>query len=169
GILMPVVLRVKAGDEEIYATKYLVFNLLFVPGMAPNHTPRVPGLTLDGAAWDEGATPVLQGAGPFVIEPLDFKDRLEPYVVPSYSTASGEALVPFHLDEAWKIAWRADLGRFSESVTGGTTYDGSELAKHRNQWSPAAGDSEGDVTFWAVVRDGRGGESWLVRKAHWKP
>ncbi len=163
GIRLPAVLHVKAGDEEVFAKKLLVFTCKLLPEMTPNHTPRLPGLLLEGEPWPDDALPDLQGSGPFAVEPEDFQDRLEPYVVPSYS------LKPVHLSELWIISWRADMGTFSEGDTGGTGFDGIAVAKHHTEWTPGPDATERDVTFWAVVRDGRGGESWLVRKAHWRP
>jgi hypothetical protein len=163
GFNMPLVLHLKAGDEEIYAEKLMVFHCKLMPGMAVNHTPIVPGLQLQGESWPEASIPELQGGGPFAVIPEDFTDRLEKYVLPSYT------FKPVQLSELWQISWRADLGSFSPGNTGGTGFDGMEVGKHKTEWSPGEGATERDVTFYAVVRDGRGGESWLVRKAHWKP
>jgi hypothetical protein len=37
------------------------------------------------------------------------------------------------------------------------------------EWEPEEGAAAQDVTFYAVVRDGRGGSSWVMRRARWSP
>ncbi len=53
--------------------------------------------------------------------------------------------------------------------TGGSNLVGEE-GRHRSEWTPSRTSTEPlDVDFWFVVRDGRGGQSWLRRQAHWTP
>ncbi|MFL5322307.1 MAG: hypothetical protein ACJ790_21800 [Myxococcaceae bacterium] len=162
GIRLPIVLHLKAGDEEIYATKLMVFSCKFFPEMNANVTPIVPGLTLEGDEWDPATPRALSGPGPFKILPDDFADRQEEYTVPSFE------LKPVHLKESWKIAWLTTEGRMSRSETGGTDVDGTEN-RHNVEWVPTSAATAGEVTFYAVVRDGRGGTSWLIRKVQYTP
>ncbi len=165
GIWMPLHLHLKAGEEEIWASKLMVFNCNFFPGATPTMTqnvnPALPGVVLEGTEWAEDETRELTGPGPFVMEPVDFGDRQEPYVVPSFE------LQPVQFTEAWKIAWHADLGRFSPSETGGQDFPGE--VRHRVEWTPPSDATEQEVRFWFVVRDGRGGLSWILRRAHYRP
>ncbi len=160
GLRMPIVLSVKAGEEQIYAQKLMVFSCRFFPDMKPNVTPVLPNLLLDGEPIGEGAT--VQGSGPFRLSVPDVSSLEEPYVVPSFE------LKPVHLVEAWKIAWFTDFGRIAPGETGGVDLGGQE-SRHRVEWTPGRDSAERDVTLWAVVRDGRGGQSWLVRRLKWKP
>ncbi len=163
GLRMPLVLHVQAGEEEIYASKLMVFSCQLFPDMKANVQPVLPGLTLDGAPWgDEPRS--LSGEGPFELLPVDFADRQEPYVVPSLS------LEPVHLVESWKIAWYTDYGRMSAAETGGADIGGEE-GRHRVEWVPPKVESrvERDFQIWAVVRDGRGGLTWLNRRGHYTP
>ncbi|MFZ5468488.1 MAG: hypothetical protein ACOZIN_03535 [Myxococcota bacterium] len=160
GIRMPLVLRVRAGEEEIFAQKLMVFSCRFFADMKANVTPQVPGLSLDGMGWTDVVE--LSGAGPFELSPDAFADRQEAYVVPSYQ------LEPVHLVESWKLSWHATLGSLSPGTTGGSDFGGQE-SRHRVEWSPGSNAGEQEVTFWTVVRDGRGGTSWLVRRAHYRP
>jgi hypothetical protein len=162
GLRLPLVLHVTAGEEDIHAQKLMVFNCPLVPGMTENRTPHLPGLRLEGELWHEEEMPVLRGEGPFVVEPEDFHALQEAYVVPSLK------LEPVHLVESWEISWHATLGRMSPGETGGVDLGRSE-PRHRVKWRPPKDASEQEVTFWAVVRDGRGGQSWLSRRARWVP
>lgn len=170
GIRVPTVLNVEAGEEEIFAQKLMVYSCNFFPErpgydgptMTPNENPVLPGVLLGDDPWEEGEVPLLEGDGPFVMVPQDFADRQEHYVVPSFE------LQPVALVERWKIAWHADLGRFSPNETGGASYGGEDV-RHRVEWLPPPDAREQDVNFWFVVRDGRGGVSWLKRTAHYKP
>ncbi|MCE9673086.1 hypothetical protein LY474_35295 [Myxococcus stipitatus] len=163
GLRMPLVLHVRAGDEAVYAMKRMVFSCPAVPGMAANQQPVLQGLTLEGAAWEEGELPTLRGEGPFVVRANDVSALEESYVVPGLRQES------VSLKEAWVITWHATLGEFSPEETGGADFNG-EPGRHRTEWEPPEKDAvEQEVTFWAVVRDGRGGSSWLIRKARWAP
>ncbi|NOK32918.1 hypothetical protein D7W79_07245 [Corallococcus exercitus] len=162
GIRMPLVLRAVAGNEEVYAQKLMVFWCPVVEGMTANVQPVLPGLRVDDVAWPEGEPLELSGPGPFVVTADDVSALEESYVVP------GLRLQAVHLKEAWEIAWYSTLGEFSLSETGGADFGGQE-GRHRVEWEPAEGAAAQEVTFWAVVRDGRGGSSWLVRRARWNP
>ncbi|RKH72936.1 hypothetical protein [Corallococcus aberystwythensis] len=162
GIRMPLVLRVSAGDEEVYAQKLMVFWCPVVAGMTANVQPVLPGLRVDDVAWPESEPLELSGPGPFVVTADDVSDRQEAYVVP------GLRLQAVNLKEAWEIAWYTSLGTFNLSETGGADFGGQQ-GRHRVEWEPEEGAGAQEVTFWAVVRDGRGGSSWLVRRARWSP
>ncbi|WP_375758640.1 hypothetical protein [Corallococcus exercitus] len=162
GIRMPLVLRVTAGDEEVYAQKLMVFWCPVVEGMTENVQPVLPGLRVDDVPWPEAEPLELSGPGPFVVTADDVSGLEESYVVP------GLRLQAVNLKEAWEIAWYSTLGEFSLSETGGADFGGQE-GRHRVEWEPADGAAAQEVTFWAVVRDGRGGSSWLMRRARWSP
>jgi hypothetical protein len=162
GIRMPLVLHVTAGDEEVYAQKLMVFWCPLVEGMKENVQPVLPGLRVDDAPWEEGTPLELSGPGPFLMTSEDVSALEETYVVP------GLRLNAITLKEAWEISWHTTLGEFSPQVTGGSDFGGQQ-GRHRTEWEPAEGATAQDVTFWAVVRDGRGGSSWLMRRARWSP
>jgi hypothetical protein len=162
GIRMPLVLHAVAGDEEVYAQKLMVFWCPVVEGMTANVQPVIPGLRVDDAPWTEDALPELSGPGPFVVTSEDVSALEETYVVP------GLRLAGVTLKEAWEISWHATLGRFGPQETGGADFGGQQ-GKHRTEWEPPEDATAQEVTFWAVVRDGRGGSSWVVRRARWSP
>lgn len=162
GIRMPLVLHATAGDEEVYAQKLMVFWCPLVEGMKANVQPVIPGLRVDDVPWEEGALPELTGPGPFVMTADDVSALEETYVVP------GLRLNTVTLKEAWEISWHTTLGEFSPQETGGADFGGQQ-GRHRTEWEPAEGAVAQDVTFWAVVRDGRGGSSWVSRRIRWSP
>jgi hypothetical protein len=162
GIRMPLVLHAVAGDEEVYAQKLMVFWCPLVEGMKANVQPVIPGLRVDDAPWAEDAVLELKGPGPFVVTSEDVSALEETYVVPGLRQGA------VTLKEAWEISWHTTLGEFGPQETGGADFGGQQ-GKHRTEWEPKEGAAAQEVTFWAVVRDGRGGSSWVSRRARWSP
>lgn len=165
GIRIPVMLEVKAPDtdEHVFAQKLMVVQCQFFPSMRENVTPVLPGMLLRGEPWPEELVPEFSGGAEVLMEPMDFTGLEEPYTVPSLS------LSPVSLVESWKIAWYTTHGTMSAFETGGTGFDG-QTERQRSRWQPDTTVTEPrDVTFFFVVRDGRGGQSWLTRRARWTP
>ena len=162
GLWMPLVLHIKAGTEEIYAQQIMVFSCKAFPDSAPNVTPVLPGVQIGGVEWPTVPPPTVTGTGDVGLLPDDFTALQEAYVVPSFY------LTEVHLTESWKISWYTTLGSLSPNTVGGTDL-GGEVSKPNVTWTPASGATEQDVSFYIVTRDGRGGESWLVRTAHFVP
>jgi hypothetical protein len=157
GLRVPLFLHLRAGDEEIWGQKLMVYSCQLFPDMSQNVNPELPAILLGGAPWPADEVIGVSGPGPFEVEPEDFSERQEVYVVPSFE------LQPVVLKESWKIAWHADFGRFSPNVTGGADFGGGE-ARHRTEWLPPREGEGREVRFWFVVRDGRGGMSWTERR-----
>ncbi|MBF5046598.1 hypothetical protein FGE12_29545 [Aggregicoccus sp. 17bor-14] len=172
GVRLPLVLELSAGEERIHAQKLLVYSCPLVEGMRANQNPEPPGLLLQGQPWPQSqsaeqavALPELVGPGPFAVQAEDFRAQEEAYVVPSLT------LQPVSLTESWTLAWHASLGEFNLQQTGGTDFGGQE-SRNLVKWKPFedGGSAEAQVvTFWVVVRDGRGGLSWTSRQALWRP
>ncbi|MDC0711662.1 hypothetical protein POL68_24555 [Stigmatella sp. ncwal1] len=167
GLRMPLMLYARAGEgegeEAVYAQKLMVFSCPRVPGMAVNQLPVLPGLLLEEAPWAADGVPELTGRGPFVVKVPDVTALQEDYVVPGLRQES------VALREAWKVSWHTTLGEFAPEETGGVGF-GDGPGRHRTEWEPPEeANTAQDVVFWAVVRDGRGGESWVSRRAHWSP
>jgi hypothetical protein len=161
GIRMPVVVHLSRGNEKIYAQKLIVFSCRMFPEMVANRTPVIPGLLVNGSPWAADETKPLQGPGPFHLSPMDFTALQEDYVVPSFD------LRPVHLRESWRLSWHTDVGTISPTETGGVDFAGQE-SRQLVEWRPGASPGQ-DVNFWVVARDGRGGESWLTRRARYSP
>ncbi|PTL77841.1 hypothetical protein [Vitiosangium sp. GDMCC 1.1324] len=162
GVRLPLVLWVRGGNEQVYAQKLMVYGCRFFPEMKPNEQPELPGLLLEGQPWGAEAPRELSGPGPFKLEPADFSALEEPYVVPSFE------LKPVQLQESWNLSWYSTLGRISPDNTGGADLGGGE-GKHHVEWQPPASAQAQEVRFWVVVRDGRGGMSWVTRTVKYTP
>ena len=165
GIRVPVVLHLKPTDgEELYAQKLMIYSCRLFPQMKSNVQPVLQGMTIDEAEWSDGAVPELSGKTEgFKLLPVDFTSLQEDYTVPSLS------LMPIQLTESWKVSWYTSSGTFGSLDTGGTDFSGGS-ATHKNTWKPDTRVTERTlVDFWFVVRDGRGGSSWLHRQAYWSP
>lgn len=165
GIRVPVVLELSAPDtgEKLYAQKLMVYTCQFFPTMKQNVAPELPGVLVDGEPWPEGEVKAFSGRAEVPMKPVDFADRQETYVVPSLE------LKPVELQEAWKVSWYTTSGTMTGLNTGGADPVGTE-GRHNNRWQPDPNATEPrDVDFYFVVRDGRGGSSWLKRSARWTP
>ena len=163
GLRMPLVMWVRAGGEQIYAQKLMVYGCPYFPDMKPNELPELPpGLLLQGAPWAEGLARSLSGPGPFLVEVPDVTALEEPYVVPSFQ------LEPVHLTESWRLSYFATLGSFTPNSTGGTDLGGQQ-GRNRAAWKPPRDATAQTVTFWIVARDGRGGISWVTRTVDYTP
>jgi hypothetical protein len=162
GVRLPLVLWVRGGGEQVYAQKLMVYGCRFFPEMKPNVQPVLPGLLLEGEPWDAEVPRELSGPGPFKLEAPDFSALEEEFIVPSFE------LKPIHLQESWELAWQSTLGTMSPNQTGGTSFDGVE-ERNRVEWRPPKDAQAQEVRFWVVVRDGRGGMSWVTRTVKYTP
>jgi hypothetical protein len=165
GVRVPVVLDLWAPGttEHIYAQKLMVYACQFFPEMKPNAVPRLPGLLWNGEPWPEGEIKDVTGRTPVVITPDDFSTLEEDYLVASL------ALQPVSLRESWKINWVTTSGTMAPYASGGTDFSGT-TGRHKSTWTPdPKATTPSNVTFYFVVRDGRGGESWLTRQIRWTP
>ncbi len=165
GIRVPLTFELSAPDtgEKIYVQKLMVYTCQFFPSMQQNVTPVLPGVQFNGESWPEGEVKQWSGMEEVPLLPEDFTALQENYVVPSLM------LQPLELTESWKITWTTTSGTMSPYATGGSDVVGVE-GRHNVKWRPDQLATEPrDVDFWFVVRDGRGGMSWLNRKARWSP
>jgi len=162
GVRMPLVMWLRGGEEQLYSQKLMVYGCRYFPEMQANVQPELPGLLLEGEPWEEGVPRELSGPGPFRIEPMDFTDRQEAYVVPSFE------LKPVNLQEQWQLAWFTTLGRVTPNETGGADFGGT-VERHNVEWQPGRDAQAQEVRFWVTVRDGRGGLSWVQRSVKYTP
>lgn len=165
GVRVPLNLELVSEDtgEHLFVQKLMVYTCQFFPQMTQNVTPVMPGVTWNGEAWAEDEVKQWQGRDEVTLLPDDFSAFEEAYTVPSLF------LQPINLVETWKVTWMTTGGTMSSFETGGTDLGGTS-ERHKNKWKPPQNDDlERDIDFYFVVRDGRGGQSWLTRHAHWKP
>lgn len=165
GIKVPLVLELSSpdGQEHVFAQKLMVYSCQLFPDREANRTPVLPGLSWAGDPWPADEVKQHSGKAAVALDPLDFTALVESYVVPDLMLEE----VP--LVESWKINWMTTSGTMSAYSTGGTDFAG-QAGRHSVSWLPdQAATAPADVTLYFVVRDGRGGESWLTRQVHWTP
>ncbi|MBS2026471.1 MAG: hypothetical protein JST54_01095 [Deltaproteobacteria bacterium] len=164
-ITVPVQLHIKAGDEEVYGYKRLVFTIVLIgdASQTPNQNPYIPALNLDGDIWSDTLPPVLVDRRAYDIAPVIPTAAEEAYSRPLFT--GGE--ISFH--ESWRYNFFATAGGFSSFGSGGSSNIGSGDNPTDSKWTPKASDGPQNVTYFVVVRDGRGGEGWTVRTAQFAP
>jgi hypothetical protein len=165
GFRVPLVMHLKAGSEEIFAQKLMVYSCQIFPDMKANVLPELPGMKLNGVDWPQDGGLTLHSAdAPFRVTPYDFTALEESYGVPSFD------LHEVHLQESWKVSYYTSVGHMGPNTLGGEDFTGGTDIQV-STWLPGhdGGIAEQDVDFWFVARDGRGGESWLSRRAHYVP
>ena len=156
GFWLPIVLHVKAGTEEIFAQKLMVLSCHTYSDSAANTNPDLPDLLRNGEVWaPDDHTPF---ADDLTLELAPFDDRREHYVEPDIN------LKPVELDETWRISWFTTLGGFTPVSADGAIGTVDDPKRHA-KWESTDTVPTPNVQFWVVVRDGRGGMSWLSRSA----
>jgi hypothetical protein len=182
---MPVVfqLTVRAGDEEAIAVKRALFWRQPVRAdQTPNRIPQIPGVR----AYDrrdettaeplpDAITPVEEGtpvdvplAGAW-IEPVDaaapaVTAEAENYVTATLDRLTGQ-VTPVDVKETLTYTFYASSGTFAPQQTSSEPPPGviPQGRLHiESKYKPEPGGPR-DVTIWIVVRDERGGASWVTR------
>jgi hypothetical protein len=132
----------------------------------PDRDPVTGDLVGDGPAWVEG-TPlqVALGQTVWVAPTLDEATR-EPYWTAVIDRDTHLA-VPLHVDrERIRYGFYATAGHFEPPRTVSELLPGAVGTIHLESKYIPPGNIDGDglVTVWVVVRDERGGESWVERQ-----
>jgi hypothetical protein len=118
----------------------------------PNHNPGIEGVTVDGADIPSGATFVIDPG-----EPYEIGLRLAPDAIESYQYLNIDGEVETRTEEPF-VEWYStagDVEEFNVLYARDPTLGGVWVA-------PQEPGMEG--TFWAVLKDRRGGVSWTSRR-----
>ncbi len=156
-----VTLRVRTidGAEEVIGAKRVTATAKLVDGQAANVNPQLLDPTLDDEPWPDDRVPDLAAGTEYEVEPQPPGELEERYVVPEWG------LTPKTLIERWQYTFAATAGHFSSYARGGAEdVTGKVEGPLASRWRAIPGDPAGEVTFYLVVRDGRGGEAWAVRR-----
>jgi hypothetical protein len=181
---MPVVFQVtaNAGAETARAIKRAVFWARAVADdQRPNVTPVIPSVRVYDARDEATAEPLPDHIAPLdegVAQPVP-TDGLwvdpapadaEPYVTAVLDRATGQVVAHHVARETLSYAFFATAGTFSPLQTSSEPPPGVAVTSRVHIESkyrpPGAGAAPLDVTIWVVVRDERGGASWLARTLH---
>jgi hypothetical protein len=156
-------LTIKAGTETAIGFKRVLFTAAFDAAHVPtaNQNPVIPFVSVAGHLWGEDEV-VQLGTGPYDVAPDPANGLQEAYTKPTFEGGT------LSFTESWRYNFFATSGQFDSAVTGGVDNFLGSTGPVDDHWSPNEATAQ-DATFFIVVRDGRGGESWAVRKAHLAP
>lgn len=167
GIWLPVQVSIQAGDEKVVGFKRVVFTPYFStnPLTLPpaNTNPFIPTMRVQGQLWARDETFSFTSESRWEIAPEPVAALEEDYV---RQTFTGE-LLPFK--ESWRYDFFATRGTFPVDQSGGSNAVLGIKNKVAVGWEPREGESSGEFDVLVVVRDGRGGENWTVRKGLYAP
>ncbi len=149
-IVLPLVLKVRAGNDTITAVKRLVWS----PGAsARNHNPQVLYVVASRQPLDEQIARRIPAG---LTVPVGVVQQGLDFEVHDPDGAGPEGPRP----ERHHAHWFATAGTFLHDETvSGQTVDGPR--SEENEWT--APEEAGTVRLWVVVTDGRGGETWEER------
>lgn len=166
-----VTIRVEATAPSRTITAIKELRLLYSADGERNQNPEILGLTVRSPDEPESAAKVVTAGVPFSAAregtytlALDVPESAsEPYTV----AAEVEGAPRVSVQESLVVTWFVEAG---EPDSTRTTYIAGELpieALRQNEWTaPKAADYPGTgVRMFFVVRDDRGGASWLAREA----
>jgi hypothetical protein len=184
GLPISLELTVRAGDETVAGIKRVVFwPAPLRPDQRPNENPRIGEVRLffgrDPVSLDPtGPLEPLAADAPRVVG-ADQEPWLEPsgvqaeaYVAPVIDRFTDQVKVQEVPAETLRYAYYATVGSFDPPETGSDVRFGGAGSRRphiESRWRPpAAAELPADggalaVTIWIVVRDERGGSSWVER------
>jgi hypothetical protein len=173
-------LDISSDAGVLVAVKKVTLTPSPVPGQGPNSNPELSGLTFDGMDWpadaplsvpfdmcapDKRVPPA--GEHP---EPGPCTHEIAPVVDPSQAetfVGPGPSGDPEQQTETLTFDWFSDQGSFGRESTARLANAfsmGAALPMATSTTWNEPGTKPASATFWVVVRDGRGGESWLRRE-----
>lgn len=150
---------------EIHAAKLMVFGYPQPAGRLPNANPAIAEITFNGESVFGDKLLNLPGDAKIEVIPTPVEGSQEGYQLVTYT---GEVR-----DEREIIVynWYATKGSFDPDESGGRKGilgSGETDVDPKTTWK-SPDDYTGEVTFWVVIRDERGGESWRSFKANVVP
>ena len=167
GLRLPVQVQIGAGKESVIGTKLVVFTLADPNTYVANQNPQLTGIEVGTQPWTAGAPYVFAAsqrpsAKGWNLQPTFDPNLQVPYTQTSYTGS------PLQFTERWRFDYFGTVGTFTPATTGGQQPISLAPEPANTNWLPAPG-AQGPATFWFVVRDGRGGENWLIREARLTP
>jgi hypothetical protein len=167
GLQVPVQLQISAGGTTIVGVKRFVINAGPFAALPPNQNPGLSDLQIGGTSWGPDVVGNLIGtSGPKTGEvdggvdvlPIPDASLVETYVQPQLGGGSQV------LTEEWRYFYYATAGTFSPATTGGGSLFTSDAGVD-STWQLTDSDVNGPASVWIVITDGRGGETWVARRA----
>ncbi len=173
-------LFIENGEQPLYGFKRIVLSPAIPAGRMANRNPRLAALLVDGSVWDADAPLELPFQGceeedqASIPDPNDDEKTVKScahLLMPAFDAGEAEPYTVQQFDgqltslrERLRFDWYADLGRFTNQATEQPdSLSGAERDPLSTKWIEPSVRPEGPVTVWVVVRDGRGGTSWIKR------
>jgi hypothetical protein len=154
-VVIELVLRASDG-EEVHAAKRIFYSQRIPERRVPNTNPFIGELRARGSPF-AADPPLVVGPGETLeLEPVETPGVRETYVTPTID--GGERTFTENL----RYSWLATRGEFSDEMTGGAIDFFGNKPVLKTKWT--APDERGEVSFWLVQRDERGGTSWITRR-----
>lgn len=133
-------------------------RLVVSEATTPNHNPDLGAFTVDGALVPPGSVVHLDWHQPYDIGVLLTEDSIEAYTYVNSDGGSEQ-----RVEEPY-VAWFTTGGELLESVTLWPTLEASWIAPPLpGFWSEYGGAPVDHGTWYAVLRDRRGGMAWLAQ------
>jgi hypothetical protein len=184
GLPMNLQLTATDGVQTVVAIKRVLFWAVMLPGQVVNQTPTIPLLRAyrerDPDTWAPlgAVTPVVAGIAEAVplgtslwLEPDLPPEMVESYVTTVINRDPPHQAIPAVVPrERIRYAFYATAGRFDPprtvseqipGVTGPVHLESKYVPPKALEDVPADANGKRMVDIWIVVRDDRGGESWL--------
>lgn len=172
GLLVMLELRIEQPGEPVnHAAKLVTYNVPFVPKASdqdppppklPNQNPVLTALKFDEVPTLEDTPPVELAAGAEVLlEPVFNEDAtIEEYPVVRIPSEAEQELGYVLLTEKLEIEFYVTDGALSPTQLQSRDPRGESLDYEVDFTAP---DDAGEMTMWVVIRDDRGGSSWVTR------
>jgi hypothetical protein len=181
GFQLPIVvdMQLAAGAQSLEATKHMIFSQVIPsrPNQQPNQNPQITTLTTfatrDAQKVAVNPTPLADGAAAMV--PIGSQLWFQPggAVAEAYSTRvltrdnPPQVVIEDVPAETLRFAFFATAGTFAPPETSTAAlaiFDPTTEIHLESQYTaPTTMPADPNVTFWIVVRDERGGASWITR------
>lgn len=163
GLQIEVVVYPEGDDdlsEAVYASKKILYSPRIPADREPNRNPPVVGLfeagePIDGGRCGTGSPYYVDPGQVVIIDVEEAEGARETYTLPTFD---GELRT---ITENLRYSWYATAGSFSAEVTGGPLDPFGNVPPLYSEWT--APDELGEVRFWLVGRDERGGVTWQER------
>jgi hypothetical protein len=148
---LPIVCRDAQGDALPLSEFELGLKRIFIRPSNLNQNPRIDGLTIDGADWPRDLVPSARCK----------EDDCSGYTSQTIVVRADDASEQSVDDQGLPITEQSVIHFFA---TGGEFDDEYKLARAGdNKWHAKKEDAGKRISFWFVVRDDRGGVSWIER------
>jgi hypothetical protein len=132
-------------------------------GMPPHDNPEFSVLELDGNPLPVSGVVNAPAGVSHTMTPVIPSDGEQPYCVPNFQGGWT------NLTETWLFSLMTTVGTFSQEQVGAGGFanlQGGQINLTVNWSTPGDG---GAATIYSVVRDGRGGTSWITRDVDLQP